>query len=118
MTSSVLQTYPMIFIHDIHVNNSAGDLFIITIGEINKSTYELDITYRNSKLGSSSATNLGNYTSADLAFASAINFISAHFNDPISSIDNPCNTPFISKKDQDEKLKNKGINISVTVNGK
>ncbi|EOY5050389.1 TPA: hypothetical protein SLG99_002633 [Serratia marcescens] len=116
MSNTVFQTYPSNIIHDIYVHNSVGDFFNITISEINNSKYEVDITHRNVKQQISSNCNLGYYPSAKDAFDAAIDIISKL--GKISSIDNPCNTPFISKTDQDQILISKGINVTVTVNGK
>ncbi|MFZ4834535.1 hypothetical protein [Rouxiella sp. Mn2063] len=38
------------------------------------------------------------------------------YNDAISDIHNPCNTPFIAPLDQNEIIKNKSISLSVRVN--
>ncbi|MCC4104697.1 hypothetical protein [Serratia ureilytica] len=118
MSNTVFQTYPSNIIHDIYVRNSVGDFFNIIISEMANGTCNVDVIFRRSQHNTSSINNFNNQKTYTGAFDTAIEFIKSRFNGTITDIDNPCNTPFISKTDQDEILISKGINVTVTVNGK
>lgn len=65
----------------------------------------------------------GPYPSADAAFHAAAaalgNFQNAHGGgNVIVSVDNPCNADFIAAGPQEQMLKQNGVNVNVTVNGK
>lgn len=64
----------------------------------------------------------GPYSSADAAFqvaAAALgNFQKAHGGNAIVTVDNPCNADFIGAAPQETMLKQNGVNVNVTVNGK
>jgi hypothetical protein len=107
----------------IHVSNEPGS-----------PEYELEIYMRaptSGKLASIFGSGLtwtvnvrpGPYPSADAAFgvvATALgNFQNAHGGgNVIVSVDNPCNADFIGAAAQEAMLKQNGVNVHVTVNGK
>ncbi|TXE33046.1 hypothetical protein [Serratia ureilytica] len=118
MSNTVFQTYPSNIIHDIYLRNSVGDFFNIIISEMANGACNVDVISRRPQDNISSINNFNNQKSYTGAFDTAIEFIKTCFKGAITDIDNPCNTPFISKTDQEVILSRKGINVTVTVNGK
>lgn len=107
---------------EIIVESSNSDRFQIHL--INGGgTFGLDILMNNKNNPNQQTLwnqNVGNHGSAVQKFDDAIKFIIKYLSNSksiILFIDNPCNTPYVSKIEQEKILQIHDINVQVLVNG-
>lgn len=119
--TTVFSTSPFFYLHDIRVTTVKGRVFTINILE-HSNTYSGDLNILEIGTGPCINYPLKQRTpNAELIFDEALDTIVKYLNyqndnDTINDIHNPCNTPFVSKSDQQKILQTKAINVTVRVN--
>ena len=114
----------MNFLQEIRITASQNIQFTCHIISTNSSApYGAEVLTYDPSISNlfSSLHPLGTYNDTQDAFKDIIDYCnnySSAVSAVISSIDNPCNDPFIDKAQQQNIVNNKNINVTVLVNGK